>query len=225
MSSPGGPAPLLAYRWVRDRATFPFRFLKRIRTNSTKDEWVLSSVRNSSPESAQADTPWAKQSSNGRHRFSSDHGGMDFLRYTTEHATGCLAIFDAHSPDAFHPSERPVFEGFLAAPHHPYWVMLHEGAIVGCGGFLREEGSPRARLHWGMVHRDFQRQGLGRFLMLFRLREIGKLPDVEWVELGTTPLAAPFFEKQGFRPSSFAKDGWGPGMDRVEMAKKLSVCA
>jgi GNAT superfamily N-acetyltransferase len=153
-----------------------------------------------------------------------DNQTMEVLPFTPLHAAACLALFDANTPDAFHPGERADFVAFLAAPTYPYFVLVHDDAVVACGGFRQIEGAPAARLHWGMVRPDLQRQGLGRYLLLYRLREIGKLPGVEIVECGTTPLSAPFFEKQGFHPISLQKDGWGPGMDRIEMRKKLAVC-
>lgn len=156
---------------------------------------------------------------------SRNNQGMEILPFAPEHAEACLAIFDANTPAAFHPLERAHFVAFLASPSYPYFVMVHDDAVLACGGFRLIEGSPNARLHWGMVRPDVQRQGLGRYLLLYRLREIGKLPAIAIVECGTTPLSAPFFEKQGFHPISREKDGWGPGMDRIEMQKKLSVCA
>jgi GNAT superfamily N-acetyltransferase len=149
---------------------------------------------------------------------------MEVLPFAQQHADACLALFDANCPAAFHPGERADFVAFLAAPAYPYFVMVHDDEVVACGGFRRIEGSPAARLHWGMVRPDLQRQGLGRYLLLYRIREIGKIPGIQIVECGTTPLSAPFFEKQGFYPISIEKDGWGPGMDRIEMRKKLVVC-
>lgn len=155
---------------------------------------------------------------------SRDNRFMDVLPFTPEHAGACLAIFDANCPAAFHPDERKDFVAFLAAPPYPYFVLVHDGAVLAAGGYRLIEGAASARLHWGMVRPDMQRQGLGRYLLLYRLREIGKLPGIETVECGTTPLSAPFFEKQGFRAIRVEKDGWGAGMDRVEMRKKLAVC-
>ena len=72
---------------------------------------------------------------------------------------------------AFHPGNVPEFAEFLAKPNGPYFVMEHEGSIAGCGGYFITGESAVARLVWGMVRRELQRHGLGRFLLLFRLRD------------------------------------------------------
>ena len=149
---------------------------------------------------------------------------MDILPFEPKFVQACLAIFDSNMPDFFHPGERPGLERFLAAPHHPFWVLVNDGVVLACGGFDHEPGAAFARIHWGMVHRDWHGKGLGRLLLLYRLREIGRISGVNSVQVGTTPQSAPFFEKQGFRVTSIEKDGWGAGFDRVEMVKKLSVC-
>ncbi len=102
--------------------------------------------------------------------------------------------------------------------------MEHEGAIVGCGGYLVRAEHHLARLVWGMIRADLHGHGLGRFLLLFRLREIGKLEHIQLVGLETSTNVALFFEKQGFRVVAVVQDGSAPRMDRVEMVKKLTVC-
>ena len=142
---------------------------------------------------------------------------MDIRPYQPSDRDACLAVFDSNVPAFFRLDERPDFEAFLGALNCTYLVMEHEARIVGCGGFYRTEELSLARLCYGMIHRDLHRQGLGRFLLLFRLREIGKWPGVERVGLSTTLLTAPFFASQGFKSD-------GAPQDRVEMRMKLTVC-
>jgi N-acetylglutamate synthase-like GNAT family acetyltransferase len=97
--------------------------------------------------------------------------------------------------------------------------MEHEGAIVGCGGYSLSPDGTVAALQWGMVRPDAQRMGLGRFLLLYRIREIGKLGTVGIVVAQVPKPAAGFFEKQGFRVNAAGDDG------RVELLKKLTVCS
>jgi N-acetylglutamate synthase-like GNAT family acetyltransferase len=68
-----------------------------------------------------------------------------------------------------------------------------------------------AELRWGMVRKDLRGNGLGRFLLMYRLREIGKA-GVNMVRVADAG-AAGFFEKQGFRVGA---DG--------ALWKKLAVC-
>jgi N-acetylglutamate synthase-like GNAT family acetyltransferase len=97
-------------------------------------------------------------------------------------------------------------------------VMEHEGAIVGCGGFATERENSLARLVWGMVRSDSHKLGLGRYLLLFRLREITKAGGIQTVHLDTPQHSVQFYEKQGFKVIGIVKD------DRVEMMMKLVVC-
>jgi N-acetylglutamate synthase-like GNAT family acetyltransferase len=141
---------------------------------------------------------------------------MDIRPYTTADRDPCLAVLHSHTQPRLPGDER--FQTFLEILHGPFFVMEHDAAIVGCGGYVLSPETDSARLLWGMVRSDLQRQGLGRFLLMFRLREIGKHGDVRMVHALASKSAAPFFEKQGFRTLSVSDDG-------VELVKKLAVCA
>ena len=144
--------------------------------------------------------------------------GMDIRGYAVSDRENCLAVFDTNMPEYFGQAARAEFEAFLDAPGGPYFVMDHEGAIVGCGGYT--VSGPLARLTWGMIRRDLQRQGLGRFLLLYRMREMTRgTSGVEYAGLTATRHAAPFFESQGFRSVGMTDVGL------VEMTKRLIVCA
>ncbi|HEY7334492.1 MAG TPA: GNAT family N-acetyltransferase [Bryobacteraceae bacterium] len=150
---------------------------------------------------------------------------MDVRPYAPSDRAACLDIFDSNTPQFFHPVERPDFEAFLNLPDCAYFVMEHEGGVVGCGGYAIAENGAVASLVWGMIRTDLHGHGLGRFLLLFRLREIGRAGGVQMVRLGTSQRTAAFFGKQGFKTISVDKDGYAPGIDRIEMAMKLAVCA
>lgn len=138
---------------------------------------------------------------------------MEIRPYAPADAAACLAVYDSHAPE---PAERAAFAAFLTAPAGAYLVMEHEGRILGCGGFT--VAPPEARLTWGMVHRDAARQGLGRFLLLYRLKEIGKSAGVVFAGVSAPRALAGFYARQGFKELSSA-----PG--RVEMQMKLQVCS
>ena len=142
---------------------------------------------------------------------------MDLRPYLPTDRRGCLAIFDSNVPHYLSPAERLSFEKFLDHPGGPYFVMEHEGALVGCGGYHVEPDPALASLQWGMVRGDAQKMGLGRFLLMYRLRELGKLGTIQRVRAETSPPAAPFFEGQGFKVLNVSDH-------RVELLKKLSVC-
>jgi N-acetylglutamate synthase-like GNAT family acetyltransferase len=148
---------------------------------------------------------------------------MDMRTYAAADKEGCLAVFDTNLPTAFHPSEREEFARFLDAPAGPYYVLDHEGAIVGCGGYAMEQPD-LASLCWILVRQDLHGNGLGKLLVFTVLRKLGIEADPAMVRLHTPPKMAGFFERQGFRVVETLPDGIAPGMDRVEMRKKLKVC-
>lgn len=150
---------------------------------------------------------------------------MDVRPYLPADREACLAVFDSNTPQFFHASERTAFDQFLDSRAANYFVMEHDGNIVGCGGFAIEENPQQASLTWGMIRKDLHRNGLGRFLLMFRLREIGKASSAGMVRLSTSQHSQRFFESQGFRVLEVIPDGFASGIDKIEMAKKLSVCA
>jgi hypothetical protein len=138
---------------------------------------------------------------------------MDLRPFRPADRDACLAIFDSDSA-----AERDGFEKFLQNPNGPYFVMEHDGSAVGCGGYRVESEPGLATLVWGMIRSDAKGQGLGRFLLMFRLREIGKVGGIERVRVEASPGDAKFFEGQGFKVL-------GAVNGRVEMVKKLIVCS
>jgi N-acetylglutamate synthase-like GNAT family acetyltransferase len=141
-----------------------------------------------------------------------NHGGMDVRPYQPSDRDACLAVFDSLAL----PDLRTAYEAFLETPGL-YVVMEHESKVVGCGGYSEPDADGVGRMHWGMVHRDAQRQGLGRFLLMYRMREMSRLGQVRMASIETTPASQGFYEKQGFRVAQAAGD-W------VVLLRKLAVC-
>jgi len=98
--------------------------------------------------------------------------------------------------------------GPFSVPDH-FVVMEHDGAVIGCGGYTSD-----GELVLGTIRPDLRRQGLGRFLLLARLRELAKLPGVSHARLRAPAGFASFYAKQGFKPA-------GP---EGEMQLRLNVC-
>ncbi len=131
----------------------------------------------------------------------------------------CLRIFESNVPRFILPHERSDFAAFLdGLPHTGYYLVLEneEGVVAACGGFsLKQEGE--ATLCWGMVDSDFQGLGIGGILRLLRLQLLCEIPNLKKVKLSTSRQDATFFEAYGFKATEVATDGYGPGMDRLEM--------
>jgi ribosomal protein S18 acetylase RimI-like enzyme len=150
---------------------------------------------------------------------------LSFRTYRAADRDACLALFDGHVPQYFRPDERPGFESFLVAPPGEFSVMENsDGAIVACGGVAIEEDGRVGSLCWGIVHVEYQRQGLGSLLARIRVSALGwERCDVARLE--TISTTAKFFEKLGFSTVRTDVDGHAPGIDRVEMEFVLSDSA
>ncbi len=136
----------------------------------------------------------------------------------------CLTIFDSNSFNSMGQSEREQFEEFLRKHESPYFVMDHEGSVVGSGGYILDLKVGEAKLVWGMIRQDSQKLGLGRFLLLFRLREIGKQGNISMVRAEAPPHTSGFFENQGFKIGGTAPNGFASGVDRIILFERLTVC-
>ncbi|MEM1132535.1 MAG: GNAT family N-acetyltransferase [Pseudomonadota bacterium] len=150
---------------------------------------------------------------------------MQFRDYQPGDKAACLALFDSNVPRYFDPSERQMFGAFLDDPRGPYLVLELDSEIVGCGGYAHEEidkeGVRAASFTWGMVDNARHKMGLGRALAEHRLAMIRQEPDLDEIRLSTTPDVAPFFARFGFVGGPVEKDGYAPGMDKVEMRMRL----
>jgi hypothetical protein len=72
-----------------------------------------------------------------------------------------------------------------------------------------------------MVHADRHGRGLGRLLLLARLRLALDLPGLKRVTCHTSQFTAGFYRKFGFRDVRILSDGYRRGLDRHDM--ELSV--
>jgi ribosomal protein S18 acetylase RimI-like enzyme len=138
---------------------------------------------------------------------------MDIRPYREHDHTGCLAVFDSNFSSQ---AQRQDFETFLRSSDATCFVAEHNEEIVACGGFSADR--MQAQLHWGMVRRDLQRQGLGRYLLLYRLKAIGNLPGIQFVQAVVPAPLIGFYEKNGLK---LQREGDG----LAEMRMKLQVCS
>ncbi len=127
----------------------------------------------------------------------------------------CLAVFRSNLPHHFAPSELPEFEAFLADREGDYWVVELAGALVACGGCHAEGGL--GRLTWGMVHEDCHRASIGSALLGRRVEHLFRQPEVVSIAIETSQKAEGFFARHGFVVTHRVADGFGEGLDRVDM--------
>ncbi len=132
----------------------------------------------------------------------------------------CLEIFESNQPEYFTEHEYTEFADWLDNPDCPtYSVVELNGKIVACGGLYVADDGQHVGMAWGMVHRDSQRNGIGRQLTEFRLEQMHELyPNLEQ-RLATSQLTFGFYEKLGFKTLKVTENGFGPGLDRYDMLR------
>lgn len=147
---------------------------------------------------------------------------ITFRPYETGDKEACLALLRANTPAAFDPSEEADFSAFLDAPNGPYFVLLCNGHVVGCGGYNINPARRAAGLCWGMVDPACHGQKLGQRLLQERLTAIARAGTADEVLIDTSQVSEGFFARFGFSVTGRTPDGIGPGLDEIAMRLILS---
>lgn len=143
---------------------------------------------------------------------------MKLRDYVAADRDACLAVFDSNVPRFFRPHERPGLCEFLDALPGPYYVLEDDdGTILGCGGWAMEPDGRTGALCWGMVRQDLHGRGLGKRLALERLRRMRDDPRVRAISMHTSQHTRGFYEALGFTVRRIERDGYAPGLDRVDL--------
>lgn len=146
---------------------------------------------------------------------------IELREYQSADREGCLAVLDANTPDYFSPVERETFAAFLDELPGTYLVLVDQGRVVGCGGYIPIPETRDAHTSWGMVHPDYKGRGLGKRLFQARLDAVRERGDADRVRVVTSPQTESFFAPYGFKVTRREKDGNAPGIDLVEMWLEL----
>ena len=139
-----------------------------------------------------------------------------FRIYSTADFATCMAIFDTNCPTFFAPNERMSFEQFLMGAPSTYMVCFEEEKILGSYGTWVNPGNMSGHLFWMMIDASGQRRGIGTAMMERALQEC-RSGEATIVRIAASQKSAPFFARFGAREISHKAEGWGPGLDRVDM--------
>lgn len=146
---------------------------------------------------------------------------FEYAAFAATHLDACLALFDDNCPEFFAPNERADYEAFLASAPEGYCVCVTNGRVVAAFGVIDDGRVARRRLNWILVARDGQGRGVGRAIMAEVLRTAAD-GNARVIDIAASQQSAPFFARFGAREIRRQRDGWGPGMHRVDMELPLS---
>lgn len=138
--------------------------------------------------------------------------------YTAADKADVIRIFQLNTPTYFAVEEQSDLEGFLEAHADNYWLIEQGGQLAGCGGITFSEDKREGRIAWDFFSPNFQGQGLGKQLTLYRLEQIEQVKTVDTIIVRTSQLAYRFYAKFGFITQEIKKDYWAPGLDLYAMA-------
>ena len=131
----------------------------------------------------------------------------------------CTGIFDANCPKFFAPNERQEYEEFLERVSGDYEVCEVDGKILGAFG-LFDDGENMKTLKWILLDPQTQGIGVGSTIME-RVIQLSRTSQTRVVKIAASHKSAPFFARFGASITSLTKNGWGPGMDRLDMELPL----
>jgi N-acetylglutamate synthase-like GNAT family acetyltransferase len=144
---------------------------------------------------------------------------IDFRPYDTSDRSACLEIFDANCPDFFAPNERQDYNRFLENVPDDYVVCEGDGMVMGAFGLLAHSANSKT-LSWILLDPQTQGMGVGSKIME-RVIQLGQASETKTVRIAASHKSAPFFARFGATTLSTTKEGWGPGMDRIDMLLSL----
>lgn len=148
-----------------------------------------------------------------------EHKKQSFRPYTSVDKAACLSIFDQNCPSFFAANERADFETFLDSEPNAYEICVIDDQIVGAFG-LFGDGTKRRSLNWLMIDPQSQGRGIGSAIM-GRVLRLGQANGVSIVDIAASHKSAPFFARFGAESIATTRDGWGLGMNRVDMELRL----
>ena len=148
---------------------------------------------------------------------------MQIRSYSTDDRTTCLSIFRTNVPTYFAASDEVEFARFLDDLPAEFWVVHMDGQIRACGGIAMYYPEPDiATLCWGMVALNFQRQGVGKALLEFRVGLVAtQHPTITRLRVNTTQVVKVFYERHSFAAVRVEPGRYGPGLDHVVMDRAV----
>ena len=148
--------------------------------------------------------------------------GLKFRPYQSEDNSRCVEIFMSNTRLYFGVEEADEFRQFLQDLPCAYFVVTQNDVIVACGGHGCHGKKQAVVLCWGIVHAELHKQGLGKFLLVERLRQIFTDFGETVVKIDTSQHSQGFFERYGFQVKEVTESYFAPDLHRVEMELQLN---
>lgn len=131
-----------------------------------------------------------------------------------------INLLRLNTPKFFNIAEEVDLRAYFENRVEDYFLVELNNNVIGAGGINYFPAEKEARLSWDIIHPAYQKKGVGKQLLLYRLEKINSLLTVKKVVVRTTPLVYKFYESLGFITEFVQKDYWAPGLDLQVMTKE-----
>jgi N-acetylglutamate synthase-like GNAT family acetyltransferase len=139
-----------------------------------------------------------------------------FLHYSSVYKKELLSIFESNVPDYFAPHEKDYFDTYVDEHPNEYSVLFLNSKIIGAGGIALNKDDT-VSLVWGMIGKDYHKQGYGEALLKFRLIKAKENYPGKIIVSNTSQFTEGFFAKYGFK-TVYTKDNyWAAGLHLRKM--------
>lgn len=137
----------------------------------------------------------------------------------------CVEIHRSNQPDLLHPGTLTAFVEFLAQGTSYILVVEQAGRVVACAGLELLGDANAAKLIQAMVHREFQRRGLGTTLLAARLSllEPEGAEPVQVLLRARPAAAAAFYGAFGFSLHTLERDAGSAILQRVITPEEIEA--
>jgi N-acetylglutamate synthase-like GNAT family acetyltransferase len=142
---------------------------------------------------------------------------MHIRNYLPDDKTAVMLLFDLNCPQYFAPEERTYLENYLDNELEDYFVVELGDRVVASGGINLQNEQTKGVLSWDMIHPDYQKRGIGRSLVEFRIRHLKERYHVQEIGVRTAQFTDQFYAKCGFELQEIVPDYWSPGYDLYDM--------
>lgn len=137
--------------------------------------------------------------------------------YSHQDKPKLIELIKQNIPAYFAPSEEIDFEHYLDHEVEDYFVFEEHSQIIGCGGINYFNDQKMARLSWDIIAPNSQGKGIGKALMLYRIKLLNKNPKIKIISVRTSQLAYKFYEKMGFELEKVITSFWAENFDLYQM--------
>ena len=124
-----------------------------------------------------------------------------------------IELLQLNTPEYFAPEEEEDLIYYFDNHADNYFVVDINGQVVGCGGFNLTDDKLTGKISWDIIHPNYQRMGIGKQLLDYRINEISKIASVKFVSVRTSQHVYAFYEKAGLKLNEVVKDYWAKEFD------------